>query len=126
MSVHRDYEEKAAEVVALVAPWLPDAVVTEFDIQESCGCYSEYTQEPAYLHITLTAPRPEDDSDQALGGVVGALETIVQPWAARSFAFSGCSSCADGEPEDGCFTFWLRVIRAIAKAEGDTGGLHVR
>ena len=110
--ISRNYAEKAAEVVALVAPWLPDATVTEFDIQESCGCYSEWTQEPPYLHITLAAPRPGNDSDEALGKVIGLLEKIVEPWAERTFSFSGCESCAgEGQPTDGYFSLWLRVQR---------------
>ncbi len=107
MALNRDYHEKAAEVEALVAPWLPNAKVTTFDIQESCGCYSEFTQEPPRLEVTLTAPRHDDDSDKALGLIVRAIEPMVKAWGISAFSFVGCDACEGTDNP----SMWVRVIR---------------
>lgn len=108
MTIQRDYQEKAEEVEALVAPWLPDAKVTIFDIQESCCCYSEYTQEPPHLEVTFSAPRPDDDSDKALGKIINVVEKMVMAWAKSTFSFRGCECC---EGTDN-LSMWVRVIRS--------------
>lgn len=108
-------EEKAA-LAALVAPWLPDAAVDSLSVEESCGCYSEWTTEPPQYHVTFKAPRPEGESDRTLSDVVRVLEGPVMQFAQAHHRFTGCSCCCgDGEGGD-CDTdnvrpyLWVRII----------------
>lgn len=98
-----DHESDKAIIVAMVAPWLPGASVEEFDLEEECGCYSEWTQESPHLYVTLKAPRPAGESEIALSKIVTIVEKVVERWA-RTYDWRGCS-CCDGVP-----SIWARVI----------------
>lgn len=107
------------EILALVMPWLPKAVVESVNISTSCGCYSEYTQEPCFFDVVLKAPRPDGESDRALGSIISILEPMLRSYVLGKFDFHGCGSCCDeGEPTHGEHALRsasLRVKRIEAK-----------
>lgn len=88
-----DSSVDAAAILTLLMPWLPGATVDELRFSDSCGCYSEYTQEPCFLDVTLKAPRPVDESTAALGKQVSVWEGILSAWAQRSLQWTGCECC---------------------------------
>lgn len=107
----KDEEQDALSV--LVAPWLPNATVESLNMEERCGCYSEWTQEPPRYEVTFRAPRPEAETDRDLSNIVRVLEGIVMRFAQQEHAFSGCSSCCeDGDTDNVRPSLWVRVIRA--------------
>lgn len=108
-------DEKAA-LALLVAPWLPGASVDSLYIQESCGCYSEWTTDSPDYHVTFAAPRPVGESDRALSDVVRVIEGPVMQFALRNHTFHGCSCCCgNGESDDYDDSnirpsLWVRII----------------
>lgn len=106
------YKEKAREVEVLVAPWLPHAKVTEFRIQVQCGCYSDFTQDPAFLWVEMEAPRPPSETDEMLGRIIAVVEKFIQAWAESTFAFSGCSGCQNRHDID------VRVMSVVESTVG--------
>lgn len=111
-------EEKAA-LVALVAPWLPDAGVDSLSIEESCGCYSEWTTESPFYNVTFIAPRPHKETDRKLSDIVRAIEGPVMQFALQHHSFTGCWCCCgdDGDDPNKEYTdvrpsLWVRIIPA--------------
>ncbi len=104
-------DEEAKEVlVAMVAPWLPNAEIEMLNISTDCGCYSEWTQEPPRFELVLRAPRPAGESDRALSRVVSIVESVIGPWAQRAWTWNGCESCGEeGKPRD-YPSFYVRLI----------------
>lgn len=103
-------EEKAA-LCQLVASRLPGATVDELWIEESCGCYSEWTQEPPRYCVTFKAPWKRDED--ALAKLVTKLEKAVRKFAHANHAFSGGSCCQGDDYVDGDVaepTLFVRVI----------------
>lgn len=104
-------DEEAAALVALVSPWLPDATVDSLYLDESCGCYSEWTQEAPRYEVTFKAPRPSDESDRKLFDVVRVLEGPVMQFALAHHSFTGCSCCCeDGDTENVRPSLYVRII----------------
>lgn len=117
-------EEKAA-LIALVAPWLPDATVDTLYIEERCGCYSEWTQEHPRYEVTFKAKRPTGETDRKLSDVVRAIEGLVTRFAHVNHNFSGCSGCCgeDGDLDNPPISCWVRIIPmrdAVDPAAGST------
>lgn len=119
MSPKTNDEVKDALIV-LVSPWLPDATVEEFDVQERCGCYSEWTQEPPSFNVTFRATH---DDEVKLSKIVSAIEPLVTRWAKDTYDFTGGQCCQGEDYEDGDEVephVWVRVIPIkpkVAKAE---------
>ena len=117
-----EQEEKDA-LVELVAPWLPHATVDTLVIEPSCGCYSEWTQEPPRYEVTFSVPRPANETDRKLSSVVSVLEGVVMVFALVNHEFTGCSSCCgDGESNDFDASnvrpsLWVRIIPVRASAQ---------
>lgn len=104
------------ELITLIAPWLPDAAVDTLEMQTTCGCYSEFTQDPCYFNVTFRAPRPDDETNTKLSKLVSVLESVIQPWADRKYDWCGCGSCCDEDKTDTTPNVSVRVIRQRSEA----------
>ena len=111
MSVSNEQRE---ELAALVAPWLPGAVVEDANAETSCGCYSEWTTESTRFYVTFRAPRPAGETTMKLSKLVGLLEGIVRPWAQAQFEWQGCECCCGEDNTDELGYLDVRVIPAKA------------
>lgn len=100
-------EEKALGL--LVSPWLPNATVTDLEIAEECGCYSEWTQDPCRYCVTFTAPWA--GTDEELSRLVAILEPFVEAFSETHHTFQEARSCCEG-----CITRWVRVIPIRSKS----------
>ena len=115
-----EQEEKDA-LVALVAPWLPNASIDSFSVEESCGCYSEWTTESPTYNVTFSAPRPAGESDRQLSDIVRVLEGVVMRFAEENHTFTGCRCCCGDPDTDEGFdentrpSLWVRIIPVRAK-----------
>jgi hypothetical protein len=114
-------DQEAKELLVLmVAPWLPHAEIAELEIQEECGCYSEWTQEPPFFHVTFSAPRAETESDRDVSRLVSVVESVIGPWAQRAYTWKGCESCGEpGKPRD-YPGFYVRIIPIRKRVESST------
>ena len=99
-------------LIDLVAPWLPNATIDTLNVQEQCGCYSEWTTEPPVYELTLRAPRPTEETDRALSNLVRVLEPMVLQFAQAHHSFTGCESCQgqDGDTSDVMPSCYVRII----------------
>lgn len=103
-----DDEKKG--LVLLVAPWLPGAVVETLDIQESCSCYSEFTQDPCNYFVTFKAPWV--GSDDELGLLIrSVLDSLVETFSEQHHTFQEERSCCEGR-----ISRYVRVIPLRSKA----------
>jgi len=93
-----DTADAAVQLCALVAPWLPDAEVETLYVQESCCCYSEWTQDPPYFRLTFRATHY---SEEKLSHLIAALEPIILQWAMSHYTFSGGTCCQGDDYKDG-------------------------
>jgi len=101
--------DECEALCALVKPWLPDATVETLNVQECCGCYSEWSQEPPVYEVTFRATH---NNEQALSKLVSAIEPLVMRFATARHLFTGCPSCCgeDGNTNDVWPSLWVRVI----------------
>jgi hypothetical protein len=100
--------EEMDALCAIVAPWLPGATIADtfdFELQDECGCYSEYTQEPCGYSVLFTAPW--DKSDDELARLITVIEPTIEAFAMRQHTFSGCGCC--DEDGSGRPNFYIRV-----------------
>jgi hypothetical protein len=82
------------EVIRLVRKAYPDAEPSmdkyDWEFQDSCGCYSEYTTESCFLRVGLVIPRKLSHIDRR------RIEDMVTKWAKATLTWDGCSCCENG------------------------------
>lgn len=81
---------------------LPDAEYAKKDsihgydvsFSDTCGCYSEYTQEPCSLYVNIVGTLPEGEKAQYT--LDQAITNRIEKWAKLHLTWSGCESCGNG------------------------------
>ena len=90
------------DLLAEIRTLLPDAEfcageswrgTDEVLFQDSCGCYSEWTQEPCQFEVFVSGTIPEDNDAQY--DLREAIESRLERWAKSTLTYSGCQCCGE-------------------------------
>jgi len=79
------------QLLNIIHGYVPDATWTDepdnCTLEESCGCYSEYTTESCRFVCAVDSPKHVDRSPDG-------LDEAVERWVRGNLEFSGCACCS--------------------------------
>ena len=90
-----------ARIIVPDAEYAPDESFSgkgEIEFEDSCGCFSEWTQEPCSLTINLRGTLELDGSKQRQ-----EIEKALDKWAQSNLTWSGCDCCGNS------LIVWVRL-----------------
>lgn len=85
---------KAVRVVMPSAEYAPEQAFKPnrcTDFTDSCGCYSEYTQEPCELEVSIKGKVPASEEKKIK--LRKDVEVVAENWAMENLEWTGCESC---------------------------------
>src|SRR5690349_11195068 len=74
--------------------------VTEYEFEDTCSCYSEWTTEACSFRVWVKGTFDESDRDKAWKKR-RELEGAVEAWVHGNLSWSGCSNCSGEDYGDG-------------------------
>jgi hypothetical protein len=100
-ALSKEHLEKMLEIIKIK---FPDAQYTKgwtgnfaADIDEACGCYSEWTTDPCELRVYVVSERSYAGAHQDMLFV----EIKLHDFAEGNLEWKGCECCSGGEDYDG-------------------------
>lgn len=81
-------------------------IVKTPNYDDSCGCYSEYTQESPRFYLEIKAVLPQNESEE--WEIQKILDKDITKWANKNLDFSGCKGC-DPYDDGDCMIVFLTL-----------------